>query len=620
MKKIISILLSVLMILGCLAVPAFAADRDGMTVSSAINVSFGQKYFCYWSTTSASRNCYNKVVLPSNGILVVNASKPFDDEGEFGSVKLRLSDYYGDTVWNHTSDRAKNDGRDYYRYHIGLRAGTYYMNIMPNFYVESGVIDFSYSFSFVPTENCEFEDNENMSDATPMKLGEAYHGWFGTREYSNNEKDYLSFNATKGKTYTIYFYEAFIATHSAITKIYSPDGKEHYTYFKNAAENGLACMEYTAEVSGRHIIGFYNYSSEPLYYILGVSEAGKALDMSKLAKLPELPVIDHTAPSSGRGGTMHANAIPVVFDKNHSSYWTSLSDHLNCFNRVVLPERGELTFRIDKIYDSEGEVGSVTTYIYNDRGELMWEHSSYKAKNDARDFYTYTVGLDKGTYYVNFTPDFYVEEGIFDFNYTFTFKADPYCEIEANNSFLDATKLEFGHFCNAAYGSNNSGSDDRDYFWFPVKKGGKYTVSIKNFGKLDATSVIISCTDEYGEEHYTYFEDKFDSEYNNCMTFKPEKSGKIYIYMYNYSQEPVKFAIKATADYEPVTVVSGDVNQDGNVTAEDARLALRASVGLEKYKSGSKQFTLADVDKNKKITANDARLILRASVGLEKLK
>lgn len=62
----------------------------------------------------------------------------------------------------------------------------------------------------------------------------------------------------------------------------------------------------------------------------------------------------------------------------------------------------------------------------------------------------------------------------------------------------------------------------------------------------------------------------------------------------------------------------GDVNLDGEVTAADARLALRAAVGLETLTDAQK--TPADVDHDFDITAADARLILRAAVGLEVLK
>ncbi len=64
-------------------------------------------------------------------------------------------------------------------------------------------------------------------------------------------------------------------------------------------------------------------------------------------------------------------------------------------------------------------------------------------------------------------------------------------------------------------------------------------------------------------------------------------------------------------------ITKGDIDCDGRITAADARLALRASVGLEKFSEA--QTLAADVDNNKSVTAADARTILRVSVGLEKL-
>ena len=62
----------------------------------------------------------------------------------------------------------------------------------------------------------------------------------------------------------------------------------------------------------------------------------------------------------------------------------------------------------------------------------------------------------------------------------------------------------------------------------------------------------------------------------------------------------------------------GDVDGDGKLTSADARLALRASVGLEAdIKPGTDAYLAADADGDGKITSADARLILRASVGLE---
>ena len=68
---------------------------------------------------------------------------------------------------------------------------------------------------------------------------------------------------------------------------------------------------------------------------------------------------------------------------------------------------------------------------------------------------------------------------------------------------------------------------------------------------------------------------------------------------------------------EGPSVMLGDVNNDGKIQAKDARLALRAAVGLETYAAGSREFIAADVTKDGKVQAKDARIILRGAVGLE---
>ena len=58
----------------------------------------------------------------------------------------------------------------------------------------------------------------------------------------------------------------------------------------------------------------------------------------------------------------------------------------------------------------------------------------------------------------------------------------------------------------------------------------------------------------------------------------------------------------------------GDINRDGEISSDDARLALRFSVKLEI--PDEQQSVLADYNEDGSIDAADARAILRASVGL----
>ena len=63
--------------------------------------------------------------------------------------------------------------------------------------------------------------------------------------------------------------------------------------------------------------------------------------------------------------------------------------------------------------------------------------------------------------------------------------------------------------------------------------------------------------------------------------------------------------------------VLGDADGDGEVTAADARITLRAAVGLETVSPDVE--ALIDVDGEAGVSSADARLVLRAAVGLETL-
>lgn len=63
-------------------------------------------------------------------------------------------------------------------------------------------------------------------------------------------------------------------------------------------------------------------------------------------------------------------------------------------------------------------------------------------------------------------------------------------------------------------------------------------------------------------------------------------------------------------EYKP-PIIKGDADGDGKITSADARLILRASVGLEEI-----PLEIADVDGDGKVTSADSREVMRQSVGL----
>lgn len=75
------------------------------------------------------------------------------------------------------------------------------------------------------------------------------------------------------------------------------------------------------------------------------------------------------------------------------------------------------------------------------------------------------------------------------------------------------------------------------------------------------------------------------------------------------------FYIKDHADIMPYDPVMGDIDGDNSVTANDALIALRASLGFEELTQD--QITQADLDGDLEITSADALAILRRSIGIK---
>lgn len=83
----------------------------------------------------------------------------------------------------------------------------------------------------------------------------------------------------------------------------------------------------------------------------------------------------------------------------------------------------------------------------------------------------------------------------------------------------------------------------------------------------------------------------------------------------NVSDNDNSALLNAEIHYDSTDYFAFDVDGNGKISAADARLALRASAGLESLSIFAQ--SAADVDGNGKITAADARKILRKSAGLE---
>lgn len=93
-------------------------------------------------------------------------------------------------------------------------------------------------------------------------------------------------------------------------------------------------------------------------------------------------------------------------------------------------------------------------------------------------------------------------------------------------------------------------------------------------------------------------------------------------YKDNVNAGTAEMIITGMGDYEGTASIEftiknplpGDIDQDGTVSLEDAQLALRTALGIQKLINIEQQ--IADVDQDSQITLEDAQLILQAALGI----
>ncbi len=143
-----------------------------------------------------------------------------------------------------------------------------------------------------------------------------------------------------------------------------------------------------------------------------------------------------------------------------------------------------------------------------------------------------------------------------------------------------------------------------------VVSGEETVCTIKATGGVGAYKYLFTVF----KDDVLYITGSYLSKNNIAFNFKEAGIYKIFCTVID-SEKSIVSSFSA-----PVTVLEmmpGDLDNDGKVTAIDARKVLRFSAGLETLSEGQK--IASDVNKDGKINAIDARAVLRCSANLEKL-
>lgn len=255
------------------------ASGDGTTMSRAVNIEFAQSYTKSWNSSNDHLNHYCRIAVPSKGIITINATKPWDSEGEYGRLEFTLFTEAGDPIWGNNTRTTKDFASDFYTMKVGLNTGIYYLTIKPGFTVSSGNITTNYSVKFKEDVRCEIEPNESISQGTVMQPGTLYTGYYGRDFSSYGHSDYWRVQLEADTTYKVAIGNyATISNTTSLIYIYDPDGtrKSIRNYLdKSSDENGMSYVLYTTKAAGLYSICLDNYLGNQYEYTLSVTKFEK---------------------------------------------------------------------------------------------------------------------------------------------------------------------------------------------------------------------------------------------------------------------------------------------------------------------------------------------------------
>ena len=227
--------------------------------------------------------------------------------------------------------------------------------------------------------------------------------------------------------------------------------------------------------------------------------------------------------SAAEAGTTVSNPIVLREGVMHTKYWTSQNDSLACYNKIVVPARGYITFAINKPYDDKGESGSYDLIMYSGSGEVLWKGSTYSLVNAFTDTYVVKIGVAAGTYYLNIDPSFYVysDSAPIKTFYKYKFTKTNNWEVEPNNTHNKANSIAL----NTRYYASQLCESGEDWYKFNLTKGKTYKICVENLEKI-----------WYGIEGYNPDEEELDWGYElrneskhsgniTYITYKAEVSG-----------------------------------------------------------------------------------------------
>lgn len=334
-----------------------------------------------------------------------------------------------------------------------------------------------------------------------------------------------------------------------------------------ADKDGVYYLKQTYENLGTYALQLASYSLSSLSTPAVLEQYGNASNellfySMVLSSIAEKGVVvsgsSETGGSTDNGGSVLeggngesvSKAIILQDGEWHTKVWTNENYAANCYNRIEVSERGYITFNVSKLNSSDYYI----FMLYDAEGNVAWTASTMSIKNIFGDYYEYRIGLDKGTYYMNIDPSYYVKPSSqVTTEYKYTFTPNAYWEIENNNDLSKATEMFLNQEYRGVYGDEYSKNGFKDYFKFNLTKGRTYKFSIYNYNELKAGTTIMELFDPSSNKIRLNERDGKDSGNTKYWTFTAEETGWYSFVLRNeFNEEGIEYGL--TVEPEKVKI------------------------------------------------------------------
>ncbi len=240
-----------------------------------------------------------------------------------------------------------------------------------------------------------------------------------------------------------------------------------------------------------------------------------------------------TAEAATQDGTM-GGPFKLGTGGKYTKTWSKYNDEVVV--SFKMSKKGYATITTTKIKNSKGNVIPYEYYLYDSKGNLVWDCMTEGQASKSGKKNTNKVGLKKGTYRLKVDPQ--VTSGDIGKKTTITVKttANDGWEVESNENLDKANTIKVGKKVVGVYGENKA--NHCDCFKVKLTAGKTYKISISNAGKLFKKTTLCDIYDPSKTNQVTiagnaYKKAGYTLKQNGTVTIVPTKTGYYYIKLWN---------------------------------------------------------------------------------------